>query len=84
MLKLWPSPAAWNVLPNGRKATFFNLWTAKRFRQDRFRVELREDLGHVMDLLAQGAITAQIAARFPLAQAAEALRFAEGAPRERG
>ena len=46
-------------------------------RKDRFRAQLREDLGHVMDLLAQGAITPQIAARFPLAQAAEALRFAE-------
>jgi NADPH:quinone reductase-like Zn-dependent oxidoreductase len=77
VLKLLARLTAWNVLPNGRSATFFNLWAGKRFRQNRFRAQLREDLGHVMDLLAKGAISAQIAARFPLAQAAEALRFAE-------
>ena len=64
-------------MPTGREALFFNLWAGRRLRKDRFRVQLREDLGHVMDLLAQGAITPQIAARFPLEQAAEALRFAE-------
>ena len=42
-----------------------------------FRAELREDLGRVLALLAEGAITPQIAARFRLEQAAEALRFAE-------
>ena len=77
VLKLLAKLTAWNLLPNGRKATFFNLWAGKRFRADRFRAELRTDLGHVMDLLAAGAITPQIAARFPLAQAADALRFAE-------
>ncbi len=77
VLKLLAKLTAWNVLPNGRKATFFNLWAGKRFRPDRFRAQLREDLGHVMDLLVAGAVTPQIAARFPLAQAAEALRFAE-------
>jgi NADPH:quinone reductase-like Zn-dependent oxidoreductase len=44
---------------------------------DRFRAQLREDPGHVMDLPAQGAMTPQMAARFALARAAEALRFAE-------
>jgi NADPH:quinone reductase-like Zn-dependent oxidoreductase len=77
VLKLLAKLTAWNVLPNGRSATFFNLWAGRRFRKDRFRAQLREDLGHVMDLLAQDAITPQIAARFPLARAAEALRFAE-------
>ena len=42
-----------------------------------FRAELRADLERVMALLAEGAITPQIAARFRLEQAAEALRFAE-------
>jgi NADPH2:quinone reductase len=65
------------VLPNGRKATFFNLWKGHRFRRARFRAELRADLGRVLALLAEGAITPQIAARFPLSEAAEALRFAE-------
>ncbi len=77
VLKLLAKLYTWNLLPNGRKARFFNLWAGRRLRKDRFRAQLRTDLGHVMDLLAQGAITPQIAARFPLAQAAEALRFAE-------
>ena len=77
VLKLLGRLAVWNVLPNGRRATFFNLWKGHRFRRDRFRAELRSDLERVMALLAEGAITPQIAARYPLEQAAEALRFAE-------
>ena len=77
VLKLFGRLAVWNLLPNGRSATFFNLWKGHRFRRDRFRAELRADLERVMALLAEGAITPQIAARFRLEQAAEALRFAE-------
>ncbi len=77
VLKLFGRLAVWNLLPNGRSATFFNLWKGHRFRRDRFRAELRADLERVMALLAEGAITPQIAARFGLEQAAEALRFAE-------
>ena len=77
VLKLLGRLAVWSVLPNGRSATFFNLWKGHRFRRDRFRAELRSDLERVMALLAEGAITPQIAARYPLEQAAEALRFAE-------
>jgi NADPH2:quinone reductase len=77
VLKLFGRLAVWNLLPNGRSATFFNLWKGHRFRRDRFRAELRADLTRVMGLLAEGAITPQIAARFGLEQAGEALRFAE-------
>ena len=77
VLKLLARLTAWNVLPNGRRATFFNLWAGRRLRRDRFRAQLREDLGRVLELLAEGAITPQIAARFGLEQAGEALRFAE-------
>ena len=77
VLKLLAKLTVWRVLPNGRKALFFNLWAGHRFRRDRFRAELREDLGRVLGLLGEGAITPQIAARFGLEQAAEALRFAE-------
>jgi NADPH:quinone reductase-like Zn-dependent oxidoreductase len=77
VLKLFARLAVWNVLPNGRGATFFNLWKGHRFRRSRFRAELRTDLERVMALLAEGAIEPQIAARFGLEQAAEALRFAE-------
>jgi NADPH:quinone reductase-like Zn-dependent oxidoreductase len=77
VLKLFAKLTVWNVLPNGRSATFFNLWAGKRLRPGRFRAQLREDLGHVFELLRDGAITPQIAARFGLEHAAEALRFAE-------
>ncbi len=70
--------ALWNLLPNGRRATFFDLWAGSRLRPARFRAGLREDLRAVLDLLARGAITAQVAARFPLTEAAAALRLAEG------
>ena len=38
---------------------------------------MRDDLAHVLDLLAQGEITAQVAARFRLSEAAAALTYAE-------
>jgi NADPH:quinone reductase-like Zn-dependent oxidoreductase len=77
VLKLIAKLQLWNVLPNGRKAHFFNLWAGYRFRRDRFRAQLREDLTKVFELVRDGAITPQIAARYPLHEAAEALRFAE-------
>jgi NADPH2:quinone reductase len=64
-------------LPNGRRATFFNLWAGRRLQPRRFRAELREDLGHVLALMASGAISARVDARFPLTEAATALRRAE-------
>jgi NADPH2:quinone reductase len=76
VLKLFARLWLWNVLPNGRRATFFNLWAGAR-KRDRFRADLRHDLGEVLRLLHDGAITAQIARRFPLRDAGEALRYAE-------
>ena len=67
----------WTALPNGRTATFYNLWSGHKFRPARFRRRLEEDLGHVFELLAAGTITANIAARFPLTEAAAALTLAE-------
>jgi NADPH:quinone reductase-like Zn-dependent oxidoreductase len=77
VLKLLGRLTAWNVLPNGRRATFFNLWAGRRLRPARYRAQLREDLGAVLELLAAGAITPQVARRFPLTDAAAALRYAE-------
>lgn len=77
VLKLLARLLLWNALPNGKHATFFNLWAGKARHRDRFRAELREDLGQLFRLLAAGEITAQVARTFPLAQAAEALRYAE-------
>ena len=64
-------------LRNGRRALFFNLWAGHRFRRTRFREQLRADLTQVFKLVADGVVTPQIAARFPMTEAADALRFAE-------
>ena len=77
VLKLLGRLALWNALPNGRRALFFNLWAGRRFRPDRHRAQIRADLAQLFALLRDGRITAQVAARFPLTDAAAALRFAE-------
>ncbi len=67
----------WSALPNGKRATFYDLWAGHRFRPVRFRRRLETDLGRVFDLLRSGAITANVAARFPLSEAVAALELAE-------
>jgi NADPH:quinone reductase-like Zn-dependent oxidoreductase len=66
----------WNIVPNGRRAGFYNLWAGRR-RRAAFQAKLRADLTNVFALLAAGALTAQVAARIPLTDAAEAVRLAE-------
>lgn len=77
VLKLLAKLTVWNALPNGRHAHFFNLWAGKRLRPSRYRSQIRDDLAQLFALLRDGRLTAQVAARFPLADAAGALRFAE-------
>src|SRR3954470_18652979 len=77
VLKLVARLTAWNLLPNGRHAHFFNLWAGRRLRPARYRAQVREDLAGLFALLREGRISAQVAARFPLTDAAAALRFAE-------
>ena len=67
----------WSALPNGKKATFYDLWAGHTARPARFRRRLEEDLGRVFALLAAGTISANIAARFPLTEAVAALELAE-------
>lgn len=55
----------WNALPNGHRATFYDLWAGHKRRPTRFRKHLEEDFGHVFTLLADGSLKANIAARFP-------------------
>jgi len=76
VLKLLGRLAVWNLLPNGRSARFYNFWAGRR-RIDAFRARLREDLTSVLRLLADGVLTAQVAARFPLSEAGAALALAE-------
>ena len=77
MFKIVGKVTLWNLLPNRRRAYFYNLWAGKSLSASRFRARLRADLAAVLDALQRGEIHPSIAARFPLAQAAEALRFAE-------
>ncbi|MDJ0337308.1 medium chain dehydrogenase/reductase family protein [Cryobacterium sp. PH31-O1] len=69
--------ALWNLLPNGRRATFYDLWAGHKRRPARFRKHLEEDLGQVFALLLDGTVKANIAARFPLAEVVAALTLAE-------
>lgn len=66
-----------SALPNGRRATFYDLWAGHKYHPARFRQHLEADLGTVFELLRTGTITANIAARFPLTSAVEALELAE-------
>jgi NADPH:quinone reductase-like Zn-dependent oxidoreductase len=66
--------ARWTLTSN-RRALFYNFWAGKHTRPRRFREHLSADLTEVLALLASGTITAQIAARFPLVDAADAMRF---------
>ncbi|MFC4607561.1 medium chain dehydrogenase/reductase family protein [Streptomyces maoxianensis] len=77
VLKLFARLFLWNLLPNSRRAHFFNIWAGKRRRAGDFRTRIRADLAQVFALLADGTIKAQVAARIPLSGAAEAMRLAE-------
>jgi NADPH:quinone reductase-like Zn-dependent oxidoreductase len=76
ILTLFARLALWNGLPNGKSASFYSLW-AGQGRPETFRARLREDLTTVLGLLADGVLTAQVAARFPLSEAGAALALAE-------
>jgi NADPH:quinone reductase-like Zn-dependent oxidoreductase len=66
--------AVWTLTSN-RRALFYNFWAGKHIRPGRFRKHLAADLTEVVALLRNGTITAQIAARFPLVDAVDAMRF---------
>lgn len=84
-LRLLTKLALWNYLPTRRHASFYNVWArhgkAESAKREAFQTLMRTDLTHVFGLLRDGTLTAQIAARFPLAQAAEALELAESSSR---
>jgi NADPH:quinone reductase-like Zn-dependent oxidoreductase len=76
VLWLFARLLVWNYLPNGRGAHFYNFWAGRR-RPATFRRRLHEDLSQVFQLLADGVLAPQIAARIPLAEAGSALTLAE-------
>ncbi|CAM3746925.1 medium chain dehydrogenase/reductase family protein [Mucilaginibacter galii] len=65
----------WNILPNGRKAYFYNIWDGKG--TEAFQAQLRETFAELTTLLASGVLKPQIAARFPLNQITDAMKLAE-------
>jgi NADPH:quinone reductase-like Zn-dependent oxidoreductase len=76
-MKLYGRLTAWNLLPNGRHATFFNLWAGRTRHLAKFQADIRTDLSALFKLLAEGALTAPIDSEYPLSESAAALRRAE-------
>jgi NADPH:quinone reductase-like Zn-dependent oxidoreductase len=79
-MRLYLRLQLWNLLPNGRGAHFFDLWSGKR-HADTFHQALRDDLGELFALLLDGTLTAPIDSTYPLRDAAAALRRAESGGR---
>ncbi len=65
----------WNILPNGRSATFYSITQLRKKQADWFN----EDLTELFSLLAEGKIKPVIAERIPLAEAARAHNLIEQA-----
>jgi NADPH:quinone reductase-like Zn-dependent oxidoreductase len=80
-VKLLARLYTWNALPNGHRVGFYNFWAGRRTRAAAFRRRLRTDLGIVLDLLRQGVLVPQIAARYPLTEVSAAMVFAEARSR---
>jgi NADPH:quinone reductase-like Zn-dependent oxidoreductase len=55
----------WNALPNGRRATFYDV--------QRWSQYFQQDLTHVLELLKNGHIASAVTREFPLSNASEAL-----------
>jgi NADPH:quinone reductase-like Zn-dependent oxidoreductase len=68
---------AWNALPNGKRASFYDLWAGHDTKKARYRKHLEHDLNAVLELVGDGTIIPTIAARFPLADIVQALELAE-------
>jgi hypothetical protein len=66
----------WNLVPNGRRAFFYNLWGEKLIHSRRFWPRMASDLTSVFSLLAEGLITPYVAARMPLTDAGRAMTLA--------
>ncbi|MFI6548034.1 medium chain dehydrogenase/reductase family protein [Streptomyces prunicolor] len=75
----------WNYLPTHKHASFYDIWAGAgkpdSAKREAFRARLRTDLTHVFGLLRDGVLTAKIAARFPLSEAAAAMELAESSSR---
>jgi len=77
VLRLFGRIAAWNSLPNGKSAHFYNFWAGKRRCRASWQQRMSGDLAKVLRLVAEGVLTPRIAAKIPLSEAASALALAE-------
>ena len=69
------SIALWNILPNGRKASFYSIGDLRKKNPDWFK----EDLGVLFGLLKEGKIKPSIEKRMRLEDAREAHKLIEDA-----
>ena len=67
----------WNLLPNGHRASFYDLWAGHRLHPTTYRSRLRTDLARVFALLGDGTVEANVAATFPLREVSAAMELAE-------
>ncbi|OQY26506.1 MAG: oxidoreductase [Anaerolineaceae bacterium 4572_5.2] len=65
----------WNILPNGRKASFYSIGDLRKKNPEWFK----EDLGALFDLLKEGKIKPAIERRMKLEDAAQAHKLIEQA-----
>lgn len=77
VLRLIARLLLWNLLPNSRRASFYDFWAGKKLRPARYRARQQAAFAAVLALLADGTLRPQVAARFPLADAGRALELAE-------
>lgn len=79
ILEMMALKALWSLRPGGRRMTFFDVWGRGSFGADhalrpgRFWREVREDLGVLVALLADGKLAPRVARRVPLREASVAL-----------
>jgi NADPH:quinone reductase-like Zn-dependent oxidoreductase len=67
--------ALWNILPNGRKTSFYSIGSLRKKNPEWFK----EDLGALFGLLKEGKIKPSIERRMKLDDAAQAHELIEGA-----
>ncbi len=65
----------WNLLPNGRKALFYNVMAGRGSQA--FQTRSQNDFAQIMSLLVSGVLIPRIAARFPLDHIQQAMELAE-------
>lgn len=71
------SLALWTVIPDRRRFRLYNVWGGSRIGPGRWRRRFAEDLTQVLARAADGRLKAVVGGRYPLTEAAEALRMAE-------